>query len=416
MKAHDWSHYDESIFVDMAFSRPSGDLFPHLRSVDFEGGTSKYISLISHTTISTLRIRVAAANRVEMLGFRGMLTYLPDRTPKLEHLDLALAAAPDAHANISSELHLILANLVRFKTLHISALLFDANSRNLHTLSRLPKLESLLVFQLNGELQEEISLVTPYPTPSSGPGFSSLTSLRLTHSFKYATSMLEGYEFVELRSFKISSETQETIQSLIGMIEAVGVNCQKLKCLLVRSASVEEIQPQVSALALLQPLEQCSSLTELQLEAFPLNLNTDFVSSIMKALPTIRILVLRPDPVAVGPPTLPISALSVFTSICPQMTKLSLYMDTTLVDTPITGGNKPFPRLKGLDVGNSPESSSITELAAFLSGVLPEGCRLSWRGGNPCWASVADLLPTLIRIRKAEQAMMDGQARGIVTS
>ncbi|KAF4576972.1 hypothetical protein EYR36_004956 [Pleurotus pulmonarius] len=408
IKAHDWLQYDGSIFVDMAFSRPSYDLFPHLRSVDFEGGSAKYIALISHTTITTLHIRVAATNHVDMLAFRGMLMYLPDRTPKLEHLDLALAATPHAHTNISSELHIVLGNLFRLKTLHISVSLFDANSRTLHSLSRLPRLESLSVFQLNSELQED---ATPYPAPSSGTGFSSLTSLRLTHSLTYATSLLEGYEFIQLRSFTISSGTQETIQSLVNILEAVAVNCLKLACLVVQSAGFEEMQPQGSTLAVLQSLARCLSLTELQLQDFPLNLDTNFVSSIMTALPALRTLVLRPDPAAVGPPTLPISALSEFTSICPQMTNLSLYMDTTLVDTPITGGNKPFLRLEDLDVGDSPANSSAGELAAFLSGVLPEGCRLSWRGFPPRWASVADLLPTLIRIRKAEQAMINCQAK-----
>ncbi|KAF4576982.1 hypothetical protein EYR36_004966 [Pleurotus pulmonarius] len=90
------------------------------------------------------------------------------------------------------------------------------------------------------------------------------------------------------------------------------------------------------------------------------------------------------------------------------MTTISLYVDTQ-DHTPIKGGNKPFSALRYLDIGLSPLNSPTAEVAAFLSGILLEGCKLDWHGEDSAiaanyssWASVANLLPTLIKIRKAE--------------
>ncbi|KAF4589953.1 hypothetical protein EYR38_009248 [Pleurotus pulmonarius] len=411
LKAHDWALYDASVFAEIAFSRPSLDLFPHLRSVDVEGARSQYISLFSHATISSLRVRVAVANRPDVRGLTGMLSYLPDRTPKLEQLDLGV----ETRANIPCQLHEVLPRLRHLKTLRISDTLFDADLRVLHSIAQLPKLELLWVSSLEGQRWRDGSHGAPYPGPVALPnsGFPALISLRLLHSLEYAASLIEEYALANLRTCTILSRAPENGHDFVRIFEAVAENCPMLGKLVLDGAR-SNLQPRVSTHDLLQPLVRCRSLTELYLQAaIPLNLTISSVSSFLKALPAMQTFVLYEDPAMAGPPTLPLSALALLVPICPNMKIMSLYMDT-LKHTPITGAaNTPYPSLECLDMGLSPLNSSTAEVAAFLSGVLPEGCRLDFHGEDPAistnyssWASVANLLPTLIQIRKAERAML----------
>ncbi|KAF4589956.1 hypothetical protein EYR40_009657 [Pleurotus pulmonarius] len=314
-----------------------------------------------------------------MQEFTGMLTYLPERTPNLEQLDLGVKTT--SNMSISCEWHEVLPRLCQLKTLRISIFLFDANPHALYALSQLPKLESLCTYCLDDGRWKELPSdhVARDPMPSSNGGFRSLKSLKLLSPFKYASSMIEGYGLADLRFCKILSRTQENDHDFVRIFEAVAANPPKLRTSVLNSIRSDP-QPQGSTIGLLQPITHCYSLTELYLQAaFPLNLNTESVTTFLKALPALQTLVLYEVPAVAGPPTLSLAALAAFVPLCPHMTTISLYADTQ-DHTPIIGGNKPFPALRYLDIGLSPLNSPTAEVAAFLSGILPEGCKLDWHG------------------------------------
>ncbi|KAF9495936.1 hypothetical protein BDN71DRAFT_1495570 [Pleurotus eryngii] len=278
-------------------------------------------------------------------------------------------------------------------------------------------LKSLTVYENADEAQPAIDTTELQFSDT----FSSLTCFSIeTISFEGVTSLLDACQPRTLHEIFVTSPGVEDGGAFSGLLAVASSVCLELKKIFVQSVDPEIPTAPQSNLSkeFFSVLYRCTNLTSLTLyNTPPLHLNIEILSDLLKGLPSLR--TLRLSEYSGTKPTLPLACLPKLTPLCPQMVKLELYMNTSSVPdakSPHQNDLECFKRLEHLDVGRSPLKSSSLRVTSFLSSVLPVGCHLlhdSESSGqrHNTWMSVAEFLPMMIRMRRAER-LLDARCGG----
>ncbi|KAF7425940.1 hypothetical protein PC9H_008302 [Pleurotus ostreatus] len=389
-------NFSDSVFMDIIIASRtlSGvELLPNLQSLSSEDTLfiQKWIPLFINKSLSALDLRVSGP--VDMHLLTRTLSHLHHLCPKLQNLSLStefeLDDAPQFDAALSS--------LLSLKELDLSSPLLSLSTIN--TLAHLPYLETFTISDMDGEESTLPAMPLSDAFPSLGTFASDAAGFRSIASF------LEAYEPRKLHTlyvYSASTESRATYQSLVAAIASA---CPDIKDLHLLSKLVADIEP--IADPLLSTISyHLTALTSLKLNSPPpLKLDVGCMKALLTALPSLHTLKLLEK---IGPPTLPLSALSELAPLCPVMRFLALYLDTKHVSASAPP-NAIFPCLEVLNVQSSPLESSARDVATFLGSVLPLTCvvqhshyidgpeRLKWR-------PVVDFLPLIFELRAAKQA------------
>ncbi|KAF4562469.1 hypothetical protein EYR40_004716 [Pleurotus pulmonarius] len=313
----------------------------------------------------------------------SMLTHLPDRCPHLKRL--TLQSSSDG-TPVDIRLDDVLTFLPYLTSLRISPIILTPQL--MQNIALLPRLEHLNL----SEPSYGKSLTIP-SLPHNG--FPSITTLMLSHPFKDVALFLESCPLRDLRNLTIIHFKTESTKLYLRVLETSISRCPKLKRMKL-----------VGKMRFEQPVLKLSHRNALSLR--DISMTADAIAHIARILPSLQQLSLSHSSRSRDHPLPPISMLPTLGSMCPRLIKLRIDVDTSPgALAHITSGTLSFPCLEELNVGYSYLDSPVTEVAAFLSGILRDGCCLLRARLNAehdiyeSWQQVVDLLPVLIRIRNA---------------
>ncbi|KAF4591278.1 hypothetical protein EYR40_009881 [Pleurotus pulmonarius] len=403
--------YAASAFIDIASSRPVADLLPNLRRLTYhDGGSSfQFLPLLIPATLTHIALTLAASSEADLTICKDVISYLPEKAPNLQSLDISIPTDFDAVSDPDLGVEILLPALPHLKNVVLPSCFLPSCLR---PLAHLPALETVILDSIHRQTLDIEGL-------RFHDAFPSLTRLAITwYSFKEVAALLHTCTPNSLRKLSVSSSKMEHISAFSHLFDVACSVCPDLQTISLdgkwrkNSATPQQAAPD----DFFRILHRRPNLTSLILsDTPPLFLDIKTLSDLLIGLPLLRVLCLGEFPA--HSPTLPLSSLSKLAPLCPHMEHLELYMDTRSVpDTTSTGPNDTecFKRLKSLNVGASPLGSPAIEVTSFLSSILPEGCRLSrsYDDAIPIehriskydtWKPVVDFLPMMIRMRKAEK-------------
>lgn len=347
---------------------------------------------------------------------RETLSYLSEKARNLEHLILQTdGSTVGVQTADAIELNLLLAALPSLKKVVISTAFFTTS--HVCALAHVQSLQSLTIHETGDEDQPYLD-TTELQFHNAFPSLTHFSSE--THGFKDVASFLDACQPCALRSISVSSPEVEDHEAFSCLFDIASSVCLGLKEIFLESVNRKiTTTPQSSLLKeSFRMLSGCLDLSSLTLHnAPPSLLNIETISDLLKGLPSLHTLSL--SEYSGTEPILPLACLSKLAPLCPWMVKLGLYMDTLSVPdarSPHQNDSQCFKRLNHLNVGRSPLKSPALRVTAFLSSILPVGCNLFYtrnysQSAGQCdtefntWASVADFLPMMIRMRKAERLL-----------
>ncbi|KDQ25230.1 hypothetical protein PLEOSDRAFT_1113370 [Pleurotus ostreatus PC15] len=387
--------FPASVFIDIAMSRPPGDLLPNLSRLTYVDDLSsfQFIPLFISPSLVYLNLSLMNDDTCEVIC-KETLSYLPEKAANLEHIVLHASFAVDTETVDSLQLDLLFSSLSNLKTVQIAPCFFVPSS--IHGLGQLQGLQSLTIPFDGNNPPKPLNIITPSNTFSE---FSSLTKFVTEwNSFQDVISFLDANNTPVLRSLLVSSHEAEDSDMFVRLLEVALSICPYL----------EDIA--LSAL-------RCNTIISEPICCATLHLyhSIETVSDLLKALPSLQKLRLLEYPTV--PPTFPLSGLSELAPLCSQMEELALYMETSWVpeaSAPRRNAAECFERLRCLNVGPSSLNSSVLEVTSFLSSILPTGCCLSRcydyhlsiderQAKYDTWKPVVKSFPMVARIQKAER-------------
>ncbi|KAF7423012.1 hypothetical protein PC9H_011176 [Pleurotus ostreatus] len=299
--------FPASVFIEIAMSRPPGDLLPNLSRLTYVDDLSsfQFIPLFISETLS----------------------YLPEKAANLEHVVLHASFAVDTKTVDSLQLDLLFSSLSNLKTVQIAPCFFVPSS--IHGLGHLQGLQCLTIPFDGNNPPKPLRIITPSNTFSE---FSSLTKFVTEwNSFQDVISYLDANNTPVLRSLSVSSHEAEDSDMFVRLLGVALSNCPYLEDIALSALRCNTIisEPIVQE-GFFHVLHGGANLTSLVLcDSPPLSLNIETVSDLLKALPSLQKLRLLEYPTV--PPTFPLSGLSELAPLCSQMEELALYMETSWV-------------------------------------------------------------------------------------
>lgn len=372
---------------------------------------TRVIPLLVHEGLADLTVNILT-NAAELEGQRSIMTFLPVRCPNLTRLEFYVSGS---NAYIDIGLAALLKALPCLTEIDLTPQLLTREA--ICALAHLPRLEHLkstweFPFEREGRTH---SMILP---PQAHNGFTSIKTLALSHSFEDVASLLRASQAKGLRHLSIDPDGWQSPDEYLRVLEAASTGCPSLETLSMvewdlRETEIASPHRSIASWKLFKPLLRLPHLTSLSF--MDLRLDVDALLNIAKALPSLRRLALQCTSSIDHPPTFPLSILPTLGSLCRQLKFLCLQVDTslpTLALTPIRASTAPLECLDELDVATSSLDSPAPEVAAYLSSLLREDCRLSrlldtsLNDGGPkydSWKPVIDFLPVIIRIRKLEK-------------
>ncbi|KAF4582685.1 hypothetical protein EYR40_002609 [Pleurotus pulmonarius] len=386
--------YSHSVFTDIALSKPQGDLIPNLRNlVCSPYSLCDFIPLLLNQRLVDLDIGGAAASSLPKV--KSLLSYLPDRCPMLRRLELRSFG----YEYTEIGLDVFLSPLSTLTELEIAPATLTPCV--MHALACLPKLEHI---RSTHRWPTHTTNQLPYPPVDTGEWFTSLGLLEI--STDNVPLFLEQYKFTNLRKLVLQPDTQQTREQHFRFFEVISSCCPQLEILQLdkwRNASERPLKLALATWESFAPLRRLTRLTELSLIDLPMT--TPGLLYLAESLPSLKHLDLQRTTTSDGTPAFPISVLPQLAVIRPQLTFLCLCMDTSPSALAVTSDHARFRCLAELNVGPSSLDSSPLEVATYLRGILPEGCRLTrlwdgWGGVGPerwnAWEPVIEMLPALL--------------------
>ncbi|KAJ8508380.1 hypothetical protein ONZ45_g9342 [Pleurotus djamor] len=337
--------------------------------------------------------------RLSEPSFIMAFRYLPSRTPNLTHL--SLISTVDYSVNLAATVIEVISLLRCLKTFQAPNSLLTSDITS--ALFSLPSLETIQVVQAHALNDKGAYLPTKYNADEQQ--FSSLQKLQLDIPFGRFVdwlSLIRSHR--SLSTIKINSIIPQTSEQYRTLICACVKTCPALQVLHLTVEHPTPTENNSFDFSHIEPLLQCSDLKEFHVQHYsPLEVTSNQLCSFVEQLRCLEVLSLNPSPDAgsrVGSSLMDLSALQTMIPYCPNLTKLSLLMNGASVPKPTLQLHGGFPKLKSLDLGCSP-CGSVDQLAAFLSAVLPSGCKIT--GDRSKWETVGKFMPTFHQVRMEER-------------
>ncbi|KAF4591284.1 hypothetical protein EYR40_009887 [Pleurotus pulmonarius] len=358
--------------------------------------------------LSSFTLRMKLPDNKVQVACSQVMSYLPAKAPKLEHLALMAPEASEAgiQADFRACLEQVITTLPQLKMVEISSSLFTPSTQE--ALSHLQRVESLSVLACGASGDGERGRGgNPARSLNTFPALTKMTALS-SSSFQEITTFIETYRPQSLHELVVASCIKEDDDAdWFYVIDQVSSTCPHLRILELRGATGHMTCHAIDDF--FSVLRVRLNLTSLILENTPsLLLNAPMLTELVRSLPSLATLTLNEYPSR--PPTLPIFCLEAIAPMCSQMKILSLYLDTRL-DADIPPLPARFECLEALNIGPSPLRSTALRTTTYLSSVLTDGCRLTRKldthisAGQAnakflSWAPVIEFLPSMMELRK----------------
>lgn len=218
--------FPASVFIDIAMSRPPGDLLPNLSRLTYVDDLSsfQFIPLFISPSLVYLNLSLMNDDTCEVIC-KETLSYLPEKAANLEHIVLHASFAVDTETVDSLQLDLLFSSLSNLKTVQIAPCFFVPSS--IHGLGQLQGLQSLTIPFDGNNPPKPLNIITPSNTFSE---FSSLTKFVTEwNSFQDVISFLDANNTPVLRSLLVSSHEAEDSDMFVRLLEVALSICPYLE-------------------------------------------------------------------------------------------------------------------------------------------------------------------------------------------
>jgi hypothetical protein len=368
-------------------------LCPALRYLNWESPLdfSHCIMLMNHT----VRVFNVHLPPLSSHALRSFFSNIATSMPQLHTIQITLDPRQSHHSKAFADLLSRLPNLSAFILINARA-----SSEMMRQLSLSPCLQQLETHYDHTQTADHV-----FPRSLGPTAFPSLKHLALTVKPKNMMNFLtNSFNPHLLTTLHVSLSpilgtmpfpTNETSKTSV-LIRVVASRCpslQTLKLDLLSHFSPYINEPPLAhciTFATLKPLTACTALVQLSVShEYRLLISLGELKSLLQSWPLMESLSLNPHPTHLTPPSFGVGILNEFSTLCPNIQHLGLYMDATMVPIhhlPPIPSVKPILSLLTLDVGVSNihvDGWDITT-SAFLAHVCPNIKALQteapWRG------------------------------------
>ncbi|KDQ59887.1 hypothetical protein JAAARDRAFT_192345 [Jaapia argillacea MUCL 33604] len=311
----------------------------------------------------------------------GIFKTIAERMPFLEHLDFR------SEVPISDCIDLLLdllRSLLCLKTVSLPDCYMT--SEVTEALSKLVHLHKVTfdMQELDGGDKYDVSEFQPNISGSDFPALRSLSlSVPLDHFQAFLNSSFRPALLQDLYVQEITWASKTTIHDFLHL---VSIHCPVLSqlelCTRLPSKFFEtSMTPTVETISFetIQPVLACPNLKTFRItHDYPLDLTEEELEKVARALVKLESVTLNPEPrIIPDSPHPSLNAVLAFLRHCPNIKKISMYIDaTTIPSPPLFSDPSPHPNLKTLWFGLSPIFDPGA-VASFLAPYCPTTCELS---------------------------------------
>ncbi|KIJ43068.1 hypothetical protein M422DRAFT_47966 [Sphaerobolus stellatus SS14] len=422
---------DNSMFVEVARTRPRLAVLPNLRHLTWNSLHLGFASLFIHPGLLSLTAHIDRLF-LEGEGFldaRAFVADLPSWSPDLTTLEIQ---ASFSVAHVQGVLVDALLPLTKLKTLTLPR--YWLTSHVVSSLSRLPALENFewQYYRGEGDLQDILSFDLDIPTT----GFPALRELNLEVDLHVVLNFLSHATFIEhLSTIYLRSVHMVVPSHIHDFLELCSTKCRRLRELhleLFPHSPEECTEDYTVTMETLAPVLSCSNITHFSFD-YPtaVHVTEADMEQVARKLPSLVQLLLTTSPFYLCTPTLTRAVLLPFVQHCPDIVTLGFYLDGNAM-VPVPGKvDQPFRKLQTLDIGVSPldidnsqdmalflsylctlSGSSLTTTPSVCSGAtwdsifmnsLPPEKQNTLSCNGDSWSEVSRYLPMLVKLRDEER-------------
>ncbi|XP_006456157.1 hypothetical protein AGABI2DRAFT_210964 [Agaricus bisporus var. bisporus H97] len=422
---------NQSVFDDVARTRISISILPNMHTLGWSASISLCVMFLN-SNIKNFTVHIPSS--IDVASSRPLLRPFFDditaRMPDLMSLNIQTNIPMNA---LELDVVRLLESLPNLHKLILPRFCFTTSIAE--CVSRLSKLGCIEYHyseeQGNGEA-DDIKLFKP---ELSEGAFPSLWDLSLATTYDDLQRFLTiPFSPSSITMLHVESPNIETPGAIHQLLVAISENCQMLKFLALisrrQSFEVDLSEDQINttrrvSMDTLKPILACANLTSFEIiHQYPLLLQQEDVETFATRWPSLETLNLNSEPYDLRWPKLTLEALLPFARHCHRLSDLSIFLDASTNLIPKSSSSSPLPMFLSLNrvsMGLSKITASAP-VAIFLSHLLPITCTIdngvtwleSFEYGpadelvlheelTALWASVDDLVPTLISVRLEER-------------
>ncbi|KZS97036.1 hypothetical protein SISNIDRAFT_493291 [Sistotremastrum niveocremeum HHB9708] len=381
-------HLSESVFQELALSRPSMELLPNLQTLRWTASRPRFLRsalVFIHKGLTSLTLSITRPDGAKFL--ESIFYMLSERTPNLTHFELD---CPRPVSEYEDSFVTFLSSLQRLRRLVLPH--FFLTTAVMHALGPLPDLLDI-VLQKGDHVGASKDLAS-LSFPTNRDFFPCIRTLSLDSSLFEAQRLLgskgsRGFStLTELHISSLALESPHDIQSFIACIPEFCPNLTSLMLALLALSVVSPSHPTEITLPILKPVLNIPHLIDFGITYnYPLKLTNADVAVLAENWPNLRSLYLCEssyDTHERSATSLTLHSLLPFAKHCSKLEQLGIFIDACPPESSdddcldLTSTRKTFESLKLLLVGQSfLPPASVVPTALFLAEILPPNCEFS---------------------------------------
>lgn len=377
-----------TIFTEIAVFKPSGDLLPNLRNLDWKTDRASDLEALMLFLSSSLReLKITIQNNVPEENNLRMIDMLSMRLPALKSLALRSPAPPDRAGPLIAQ---CIRNCPSLEEVHLPP--FHMVPEIVEALGTLPSLKMALVIWGYGEeytgAGDQMEFRDGWFPQIEHLQFDTTLNRAIELMYNPSRPPTVNYLTVSIRHF---DEDHQQLRSFFGAVAGAYPTLLMLTVNLLHQggAPARSIHFDV-----FRPALEMHTLLGFEVSHnAPVTLVETDIEEMASSWRGLRTLRMCADPVITPnmPEGLPLALVERFATSFPFLNHLALYVSTTTV--PITVPYKLFDQLQNLHVGTSPLTPKDTHaVAAYLCKLLNTKCALV--DGRSGWHPTHAIPPT----------------------
>ncbi|KAF8531489.1 hypothetical protein JB92DRAFT_2825031 [Gautieria morchelliformis] len=361
---------DASVFAEVARTRPTITLLPHLQHLAWHTKNLNQAILFMHPNLTGLVARIDEPF-VAAEGFMEARCFLIEAAVRLPRLTLLDIRASFSVVHVQNALVNLLCGARQLKKVVLPR--YWLSSAVISALAPSPCLE-VLQWEYIDQGQGDAANVHTFEISACDRPFPALVDLSLEVNIQDAIEFMESSSFPRhLKMFYVRSlrlVPPSDVQRFFTLCSTISHNLTHIY--LDLHTNTLEVVPESHyiSLATFEPVLSCPTITHLTLTFnAPLSITDADVETFASRWPSMVALYLNDEPLWLETPGLTLAALLSLTEHCPKLEELGLYVDATK-PPPSLSVPTPFAQLRILDFGTSPIEDENT-VAIFLSRICP---------------------------------------------
>ncbi|KAF8523460.1 hypothetical protein BU17DRAFT_63752 [Hysterangium stoloniferum] len=359
---------DESVFVEIARTRPKFILLPRLQHLQWHSILLGYVMLFVHPQMPKLTVSMNRFSE-DARSFEVVAIFLCECVPRLPNLVWLDLRASFSVANIQTQLLDMLRGLRQLTILLLPR--YWITTSILTTVADLPR---LMLLDWDNDWKGCVKDVEIVDFAAQDGSFPALRHISLETGFTCVTKLVENAILpARLTSLRIKAIYLIVPSALHNFLQlcATGYPALTSVDLDLFPNEPHPISSSFITLDTLRPLLTRPIIKEFTLvHPEQLCLTDSDLEEIAQRWPNLTKLVLACDPYIDSPPRLTISALVSLAAGCPELTHIALYLDPAAPSIhPLSWSSTLMPRLPNIaniDFGTSPISQGIAKHTAFF--------------------------------------------------